>query len=78
MTNKELLKEIALLPDEAKRSVEDFVVYIRERYAEFAKKPVKRKKPLREEAFFGMWADREDIKDSVDWVRSLRRTQWKR
>lgn len=26
--------------------------------------------------FFGMWADREDMADSVEYVRKLRREQW--
>ncbi len=29
--------------------------------------------PLEEEPFIGMWADREDMKDSVEYVRNLRR-----
>lgn len=27
---------------------------------------------------FGMWKDREDMKDSAQWVRSLREKEWKR
>jgi len=26
-------------------------------------------------AFCGMWADREDMKDSIQWVRNLRETE---
>jgi len=32
-----------------------------------------RRKPLREHAFVGMWADREDIIDSVAFAEDLRR-----
>ncbi len=77
MTNEELLKEIASLPAEAKRSVEDFVSYVREKYSKTPAKP-RKKKPLREEKFVGMWADRKDMKDSVAWVREIRRTQRER
>ncbi len=28
--------------------------------------------------FFGMWKDREDMADSVEWVNNLRKTQWTR
>jgi hypothetical protein len=28
--------------------------------------------------FFGMWKDRDDIKDSTDFARSLRETAWTR
>jgi len=27
---------------------------------------------------FGMWKDREDMKDSGKWVRNLRKKEWKR
>jgi predicted transcriptional regulator len=27
---------------------------------------------------FGMWKDREDMKDSAQWVRRLRETEWQR
>ena len=30
------------------------------------------KVPLREDPAIGMWADREDMKDSAAWVRKLR------
>ena len=35
------------------------------------KKPVK----LSETPFFGMWKDREDMKDPVAWVRKIRRSR---
>jgi hypothetical protein len=28
------------------------------------------------EPFVGMWQDREDMKDSSKWVRSLRQQEW--
>lgn len=34
-----------------------------------------RKVPLAEDPAIGMWADREDMKDSVAWVRR-QREQW--
>ena len=79
MTNEELLEEIAApittaLPVFNKG--EDFIAYVSERYACRTAKPNKKKKPLREEEFVGMWADREDMKDSVAWVRKTRETQW--
>jgi hypothetical protein len=30
------------------------------------------------EPFFGIWRDREDMKDSSAWVRQLRRRSWNR
>jgi len=37
--------------------------------------PIKSEKPktkLEDHPFFGMWADREDMKDPAAWVRKLR------
>jgi hypothetical protein len=41
--------------------------------------PVRRsKRPLTSLAAFGMWKDREDMKDSVAWVQELRRREERR
>ena len=76
MTNEELLKEITSLPPDAKQIVEDFIIYVRTKATDGAAKTTKKKRPLREEPFFGMWADREDMADAVEWVRKIRREQW--
>ena len=34
------------------------------------------KVPLREDPAIGMWADREDMRDSAAWVRKLRQSEW--
>ncbi len=38
----------------------------------------KRPRRLTVQPFFGMWKDRDDMKDGSTWVRELRRSQWKR
>lgn len=79
MTNEEILKEIASMPDEDKRIVERLIAKIRKRYSEGVTQSNKRKKSFRDEPFFGMWADREDMKDGgAAWVRKIRREQWDR
>lgn len=30
-----------------------------------------------ESPFVGMWKDREEMKDSVEWVRQVRKTRWR-
>ena len=32
---------------------------------------------LKNEPFIGMWQDREDMKDSHQWLRQLRQNEWK-
>ena len=31
---------------------------------------------FQDESFVGMWKDREDIEDSSQWVRQLRKQEW--
>jgi len=65
------------LPAEAKREVIDFIAFLHIRYQRptFLKKTKRLK--LSEEPFVGIWKDREDLSDSVSWVRNIRRREWK-
>ena len=75
MTNEELIKEIPSLPSEIKNQIERIIERFKKDQAS-EKKPVVRR-PLREEPFFGMWKDREDMKDGgAAWVRKIREEQW--
>lgn len=69
MTNEEIIKEYNALPLEARKEVEDFVAFLRERY----NKKDKTEKDFTGEDFVGMWKDREDLQNGADWVRELRR-----
>jgi hypothetical protein len=71
MTNEEILHEINSLPLEAKRQLEDFVSFLRERYKSSPPKNAPTS-DLETEAFVGMWRDREDMRDSSAWVRNIR------
>ena len=72
MTSEEILKEIASLPAEARREIEDFVAFLRARYA--SRQPSE--KGFERENFFGIWSDRDDMADSTAWVRSIREKHW--
>lgn len=77
MKPEKLWQQFDTLPTEAKREVVDFIAFLQIRYERrvIAKKPKKSK--LRNEPFIGMWKDRDDMSDSVAWVRELRRRHWK-
>ena len=77
MTNEELLKEFVTLPESVKHRIEKIISTFRNHSKQTSGDQVKRT-PLREEPFCGMWADREDMKDPVEWVRNIRKTQWDR
>jgi hypothetical protein len=75
-TNQSIMEELATLPDNARREVVDFIVFLRQRHGRVrahAKKP-----SLKREPFLGIWADRADMKDSADWVRENRQREWGR
>lgn len=79
MTNEELLREVTALPPDAQRQVADFIMFLRERYKSPSEDSMQPKKDIAEEEAIGMWADREDMKDSAQWVRDLRRSSaWER
>jgi len=77
MKPENLWQQFDTLPTEAKREVIDFIAFLQIRYERpvFVKKAKKSK--LKNEPFIGMWKDRDDMSDSVAWVRDLRRRHWK-
>lgn len=75
MTNEDLIKEIASLPEEARRRIEKYISYMKGRYENLTKEN-KPSTKLEDEEFVGMWADREDMKDSTAWVKKIRREHW--
>jgi len=75
MTNEEVIRNFSALPPEARREVEDFIAFLRERYGKESEKATVG--DWREESFVGMWEDREDLRDGgADFVRELRETEW--
>ena len=77
MATPKILEDIENLPLEAQKQVSDFVAFLKARYGISPRKKTKRGK-FKDEPFIGMWKDREDMRDSVEWVRQLRKNQWSR
>ena len=77
---EKLLKDLAALPPDEQKQVIDYVAFLRSRL-----KPKRSKKAvagteepdLINHPFIGMWKDREDMKDSVAWVREVRKREWR-
>ena len=76
MEQEKLLREFASLPPEGRRQVEKLVRLLKKRYTRSSATKHAKRSPLREEKFVGMWKDREDLKDSRAWVRSIRKSEW--
>jgi hypothetical protein len=74
MTNEELIKELESLQPRERGLIEKLIMLLRvKRNGAVAEVP---RRSFREEKAFGMWKDRDDMKDSVEWVRNIRRTHW--
>ena len=76
MTYEEILRELASLPPEGQKEVVDFIIFLRERYA--PPPTDQADSDLANLGFVGIWRDREDMRDSSTWVRTVREREWVR
>jgi len=76
MGQQNINNDIATLPPEAQQQVFDFIDFLKIRYKK--KRPVKKTTPnkIANDPFIGVWAGRKDMKDSSQWVRNTRQTEW--
>ena len=76
MNVQTISREITELPSDLQREVFDFVKFLRSRYRTTTRNMQKKRSPISEEPFIGIWADREDMKDSTQWLLNLRQKHW--
>jgi hypothetical protein len=76
MEQEKIIKELTNLPPAAQRQVAYFIAFLRTRYKPSSAQKTKPVDILKE-SFIGIWKEREDLSDSVTWVRRARRTQWR-
>ncbi len=74
MVKKELIKQIEKLPPEAQQEAADFVDFLSKKYLQ--KDDSSSKKSILDSPFRGMWKNREDLKDSTQWVRNIRKSRF--
>lgn len=75
MQSVSIAKQIEALTPEAQKIVSDLVLLLSRQPKQTHTRKLKRM-PLNEEKFIGMWQDREDMADSVAYVKNLRKTEW--
>lgn len=63
------------LPPEAQEQVMNFIDFLKERYKRTGGKN-RKDSQISEESFVGIWADRDDMQDSTEWVRRIRSQEW--
>jgi len=76
MADKDFNVKFESLPLEAQRQVLSFIDFLQQKYLFTQKKIRKGKSVSAGKKFVGMWKDREDLKDSSLWIRSLRKRDW--
>lgn len=74
MNMKAITREITQLPPEGQLEVIDFVAFLQMRYDTKPMSP--QSHSITDEPFVGMWKDRNDMEDSVSWVKNLRSKEW--
>ncbi|MDP2824010.1 MAG: hypothetical protein Q8O52_15205 [Sulfuritalea sp.] len=77
MTLAESIRRAATLPPEKQEEIADIVNFLVARAQAATGMPEHTALELNQ-PFFGMWADRDDMKDSTAHVRKLRENEWER
>jgi hypothetical protein len=76
MNLQAILNDIKTLPPDKQEEVADFIAFLKIRLGIHKGQPPTSRSVVKSEEFFGMWADRENMRDSSSWVRELRTTEW--
>ena len=76
MEQKTIWQDFASLPPELQQQVLDFIAFLRTRNADAGPRKAAKQVSLEDEAFIGMWQDRQDLEDSSAWVRKVREDEW--
>lgn len=77
MTLAEAIRRAAVLPPEKQEEIADIVNFLVERAQATTRTPEHTALDLNL-PFFGMWANRDDMKDSAAYLRKLRENEWER
>ena len=75
MRMENVWRKFETLPPAAQKEVIDF---LQSRYVKQKNKAKAKGSSFAGEEFVGIWQDREDMTDSSQWVKNLRRTEWKK
>jgi len=78
MDLEQTVRQLHKLPPEKQQEVADFVEFLCIQTRVTGDENISEKPPLADEPFVGMWKDREEMQDSVAWVRELREREWNR
>ena len=77
MNMQAILHDIETLPPDRQEEVADFIAFLKTRLGIQEGQSRDASTGKHSDSFFGMWADREEMKDSSSWVRKLRTEEWR-
>jgi hypothetical protein len=75
MEQERLINQFKCLSPRDQRQVFDFITFLQGRYKSSKGRNGSAGILLKDEPFFGMWKDREEMAGSTSWVRNIRNTQ---
>jgi len=78
MQAEQLWNDFTALPEDAQKQVTDLITFLRQSTNKIKPMLQAERISLKEEPFVGMWKNRDDLKDSTEWVRNLRESEWTR
>lgn len=76
MIHQKLLDEYIALPAEAQHQVADFIDFLRQRYKKDQTAQKAHQTDLESQPFVGMWRNRQELSNSSNWVRNIRKSEW--
>lgn len=77
METEKLMNEFKDLPIHAQKQVIDFILFLRRRYKHPVTERQSERIPLADEPFTGLWKERQEMSDSISWVRTIRNREWR-
>lgn len=76
MSKRQLLSAFQSLPAAAQRQVIDLVNSLKQEFPNGNSTIAAKGTEISSDPFIGMWTDRQDLADSIAWVRTVRRNEW--
>ena len=74
---EDVAADFLALPPDAQYAAAQFIAFLRRQREAAPTRRARRRGPLSEEPFVGMWRDRPEMEDSVAYVRRLRQREFR-
>ena len=80
-TQQQIQQDLSRLPEDMLQEVWDFAMFLQEKRKQHGVlRQIKTKQvnnqPLSQEPFIGIWKNRQEMTDSSEWVKQLRKEEW--